>query len=532
MLWLSIFIEEFRLAIVRQALNGKLRPFSDSASIHVVASPDQLHPFAVRIGHFARPVLIGAAYILPIGLIVHAITFWGRGIIDSEAMEFVLNYLQKRPFFAQIFDPQINDWGAYQARELSYAFDLIDARIFAALLDHQVLLFVPFSGVLGLIAVSAVYFWGARRVLGLNGVMASMLLSLFLSCIVVQASTPILYRSSKIVLSVALLAFFFYTFSLLSIDKRQVTPLKSAALFPLGLVMALSDRQGFYYLISATIIVLMLGLIAKARGVARERGYLRVIFINAAAIGATIFYNRIFAPWLIHALNGYWPNFSYQNLPWSKLLDPTLPAKTWHLFGQQVSFFFGNIPFLPLIAMIVIAGLVITWKWRSAINNTHLILLAVSVVAAVAIIGLLATMVARHPAVYSVRDHSFWYYTLTLHVVFLFGITVWLTFLGGDSIARFNSVVYALIAVLIALNVRAYGQHRQTMIAANGWFQGQHEHSQALVEQFATAPPQREKLLSNSNDLFLDDQAHFLENVERAYLHLTGASQTDSTSQH
>ena len=124
-------------------------------------------------------------------------------------MEFVLNYLQKRPFFAQIFDPQINDWGAYQARELSYAFDLIDARIFAALLDHQVLLFVPFSGVLGLIAVSAVYFWGARRVLGLNGVMASMLLSLFLSCIVVQASTPILYRSSKIVLSVALLAFFF-----------------------------------------------------------------------------------------------------------------------------------------------------------------------------------------------------------------------------------------------------------------------------------------------------------------------------------
>jgi hypothetical protein len=68
------------------------------------------------------------------------------------------------------------------------------------------------------------------------------------------------------------------------------------------------------------------------------------------------------------------------------------------------------------------------------------------------------------------------------------------------------------------------------MIAANGWFQGQHEHSQALVEQFATAPPQREKLLSNSNDLFLDDQAHFLENVERSYLHLTGASRADSTS--
>ena len=530
MLRLSIFIKQFRLAIVRQALNGKLRPFSDSASIHVVASPDQPRPFAVRVGRFARPVLIAAAYILPVGLIVHAITFWGRGIIDSEAMEFVLNYLQKRPFFAQIFDPQINDWGAYQARELSYVFDLIDARVFATMLYHQVLLFVPFSGVLGLIAVSAVYFWGARRVLGLNGVMASMLLSLFLSCIVVQASTPILYRSSKIVLSVALLAFFFYTFSLISIDKRQVTPLKSAALFSLGLVMALSDRQGFYYLISATIIVLMLWLVAKARGVARERGYVRVIFINAAAIGATIFYNRIFGPWLIHALNGYWPNFSYQNLSWSKLLDPTLPAKTWHLFDQQVSFFFGNIPFLLLVAMIVIVGLVITWKWRSAINNTHLILLAVSLVAAVSIIGLLAAMVARHPAVYSVRDHSFWYYTLSVQVVILIGVSVWLCFIPPDKRPRFNPLAYAVIAILIAGNTLRYRSQREIMIHSTKWFDEQYAHSQELVAGFAAAPPTREKLQSETNDLFLDDQAHFLENVERSYLHLTGASRADSTS--
>jgi len=443
-------------------------------------------------------------------------------------MEFVLNYLQKRPFFAQIFDPQINDWGAYQARELSYAFDLIDARIFAALLDHQVLLFVPLSGVLGLIAVSAVYFWGARRVFALNGVMVSMLLSLFLSCIVVQASTPILYRSSKIVLSVALLAFFFYTFSLLSIDKRQVTPLKSAALFPLGLVMALCDRQGFYYLISATIIVLMLGLIAKARGVARERGYLRVIFINAAAIGATIFYNRIFAPWLIHALNGYWPNFAYQNLPWSKLLDPTLPAKTWHLFDQQVSFFFGNIPFLLLVTMIVIAGLVITWKWRSAISGNSLTLLAVSIASIIAIIGLLATMIARHPAVYSIRDHSFWYYTLTVHVVILFGVSAWLSFLNPRDRARFNPIIYALIALLIAGNVRAYARQREIMTQPDGWFGGQYAHSRALLAQFAADPPRRENLQSRSSDLFLDDQAHFLENVELSYLHLTGATQSHS----
>ena len=490
-----------------------------------MASPDKLGPFALRIGRYTRPVLIAAAYLLPIALFVRAVTFWGHGIIDSEAMEFVLNYLQKRPLLAQIFDPQINDWGAYQARELSYVFDWIDARVFAALLDHHVLLFVPLSGILGLIAVSAVYFWGARKVLGLNGVMPSMLLSLFLSCIVVQVSTPILYRSSKIILCIALLAFLFYTFSLLQSEERSLTALKCTALFLLGLLMALCDRQGFYYLISTTFVVLMLWLIAKVRGESTGRGYLPVIFVNAAAIGATIFYNRILAPQLIHALNGYWPNFFYQNLPWSQLLDPALPAKAWHLFQQQVSFFFGNIPFLVLASLIVIAAFGIAWKRRSAINSNNLTLLAVSVVSIIAIMGLVATMIARHPALYSIRDHSFWYYTLTLHVVFLFGISAWLSFLGPRDRSRFNPLLYALIAILIASNVRAYAHQREIMIHPDGWFGGQYSHSQALLAQFATDPPRRENLQSRSSDLFLDDQAHFLENVELSYLHLTGATQ-------
>jgi len=446
-------------------------------------------------------------------------------------MEFVLNYLQNRPFFAQIFDPQINDWGAYQARELSYVFDLIDARIFAALLDHQVLLFVPLSGVLGLIAVSAVYFWGARRVLGLNGVMASMLLSLFLSCIVVQASTPILYRSSKIVLSIALLAFLFCTCSLLRGDRRSLTSLKCIALFFLGLLMALSDRQGFFYLISASFVVLVIWLIEKLRGIATERGYLRIIFANSAAIAAAIFYNRIFAPQLIHALNGYWPNFSYQQLPWSKLLDPALPAKTWHLFQQQVSFFFGNAPFLVLASIIIITAIGNAWKWRSAISGNRLTLLAVSGVSIIAIIGLLATMIARHPAVYSIRDHSFWYYTLTVHVVILFGVSAWLSFLSPGDRSRVNPLIYAMIAILIAGNLRAYAHQREIMIHPDGWFGGQYAHSQALLAQFAADPPRRENLQSRSSDLFLDDQAHFLENVELSYLHLTGATQSHSPRQ-
>jgi hypothetical protein len=295
--------------------------------------------------------------------------------------------------------------------------------------------------------------------------------------------------------------------------------------------MALSDRQGFFYLISATFVVLVIWLIEKLRGIATERGYLRIIFANSAASAAAIFYNRILAPQLIHALNGYWPNFSYQQLPWSKLLDPALPAKTWHLFQQQVSFFFGNAPFLVLASIIIITAIGNAWKWRSAISGNRLTLLAVSGVSIIAIIGLLATMIARHPAVYSIRDHSFWYYTLTVHVVILFGVSAWLSFLSPRDRSRVNPLIYAVIAILIAGNLRAYAHQREIMIHPDGWFGGQYAHSQALLAQFAADPPRRENLQSRSSDLFLDDQAHFLENVELSYLHLTGATQSHSPRQ-
>ena len=108
----------------------------------------------------------------------------------------------------------------------------------------------------------------------------------------------------------------------------------------------------------------------------------------------------------------------------------------------------------------------------------------------------------------------------------LFGISAWISLLSPSDRSRFNPLLHALIAILIASNVLAYGRHRQIMTDPNAWFGGQYQHSRALADQFATAPPRREELQSRSSDLFLDDQTHFLENVELSYLHLTGATQS------
>jgi hypothetical protein len=88
-------------------------------------------------------------------------------------------------------------------------------------------------------------------------------------------------------------------------------------------------------------------------------------------------------------------------------------------------------------------------------------------------------------------------------------------------------VFYTLIGILIVLNIRGYERQRQVITTGNGWFAVQYEHSQALVAQFTAASPDREKLRLETSDLFLDDQAHFLENVERSYLYLTGSIRTE-----
>jgi hypothetical protein len=96
---------------------------------------------------------------------------------------------------------------------------------------------------------------------------------------------------------------------------------------------------------------------------------------------------------------------------------------------------------------------------------------------------------------------------------------------------RFKPVLYPLLAILIALNLRNYPRQRDAMIHSAKWFDNQYAHSQALAEQFRNDPPRREKLLARSSDSFLDDLDHFLENVELSYLHLIGAVHTEPPPQ-
>jgi hypothetical protein len=89
----------------------------------------------------------------------------------------------------------------------------------------------------------------------------------------------------------------------------------------------------------------------------REKNTLELMGPFIAALALSVLYNHIIAPWLTLTINGYWPDFKYQQLPWSDLAEEPLffLSQGALLYMDTVRFFLGNIP--RWAAVIVVLGL-------------------------------------------------------------------------------------------------------------------------------------------------------------------------------
>jgi hypothetical protein len=367
----------------------------------------------------------------------------------------------------------------------------MDARVFARLLvEHRVLLFVPLSSMLCVPALCVVFMTGARRVLRLDRTTALLLLSLFLSCIVFQASVPILYRSSKMLLSVAVLAFLFVMMALLKPGRAHI-PLRSAAgLFALGVLMPMCDRQGYAYLLSATVLCAVLW--ARQRWLSRawvepqsspdsrgrpgnaapHRQYGRVALVCSAATFAVVIYNNVLAPHAILRANGYWPDMSYENIPFERF-NGMLARNALRMFTGQASMQFGNLPLAALCALGAAVWVACALQrttppppgLRRWLASTGVI---VSTGFISVLIVLIAVMGMRHPPVFSIVDHAFWYYTLSIQALLLFGAALAVSRLPpADSGSTFTHVL--LIALTVS-NVLHYPGQRELLAGSGQWF--------------------------------------------------------------
>ncbi len=259
-------------------------------------------------------------------------------MIEEEALGFLRNFWGDRQVLQRIFDPRGYDF--YQARELSYAVDFLDAQWVRQLLARDVLFFVPPSAVAASLAVVAIGLRLVPRALpGLHPAVAWLVLLTYLSNFAVASTTGLLYRATKPLVAPLLLVLLLL--ALAEHRRPRMGPRAAfAAVFATGLAMSLLDRQGLFYLL----------LFIPVAGVAwlRSGRGLALVLGAAGAFAAWAAYNWALGPWVIHALNGYWPETRFQRLRPGWLMRPEPWLEGARLLGDWARVLVGGIP-LPAV---------------------------------------------------------------------------------------------------------------------------------------------------------------------------------------
>ncbi|MBA3269599.1 MAG: hypothetical protein H0T71_03740 [Acidobacteria bacterium] len=429
------------------------------------------------------------ARLLVIPALIAPFWFWNNGLLELEATQFVQRYLADRPILQKVFDPHINDIGTYQARELSYFFDYLDARVFAFFMNLDRAIFVPASSVGAGFLTALVIVWQTRRWPAATALAATLLLLLYLTNFIYVVTSGVFYRSTKPLLAPVLIATVLYLFNVLArpaslgeapggaLQSRAQRARHAVTLFTLLCTLSLLDRQGFFLAVVGLAIVVMYWISRKASG--------GLVIAAGSAVVSMVVYNMLVGPALIRALNGYNPSFQYQNVRLAEILTtPQHFVRAAEILWQATRVLVGGLP--SALAVILLA--VALWRlqpWRRARHPTVGMLVVVALPAAFLL--MFAIMVARHPAIYDLTDHRLWYYPLPWQALLLAGGTCAI----GYSI-RAGKAGTALLCGILALatvsNVTQWNSYRRDM-SFSQWFRVVSQQSEALKASLQDGRP-------------------------------------------
>ncbi len=402
-----------------------------------------------------------AALALVVAAIVTPFWYWSGGLIEIEALQFIRQYLDGRTLLQKIFDPHANDFGTYQARELSYLVDAMDAQVFKRLIASDVVLFVPLSAVASVVLTAAVFVVAVKRYPGLHPLTAALLLLVYFTNYIQLVTTGMFYRATKPLLAPVLMAASFYVLALVDAGRgtegwlnRRRAP---AAIFLLCVAMSLLDRQGFFY---ALIIV---GVVVVHAVRARRRW--DIVAAAATAVGCMAAYNLILGPWIVQRINGYSPSFEYQNVPIGELLSsPVYARRAGELLLQASAVLLGSVPsWLAAGAIVLFTVLAV----RRATDRMQVGLILSGVAAGQ--LGMFAAMVARHPPIYEWLDHRLWYYPVPYQALLFVSIVAGLNAIVVGWGRSRTLLLNIALALLVLGNVARWDDHLRAMQRSR-WF--------------------------------------------------------------
>jgi hypothetical protein len=413
-----------------------------------------------------RRLISAAAAVAAIAAAVTApFWFWRGGVLELEVLQFIQQYLDGRTVLAKVFDPSKNDFGTYQARELSYFIDYLDARVFEALMRQGWIPFIPMSALLSSVASAVIVLRSLRRYsIGLGP--ATLLALLYLTNYVHVLTMGLFYRATKPLVAPLLMAAVFYLAARLrDIHSdggerpawRRAIP--GLTVFVLFLLMGLLDRQGYFYAVAAA------GMLV-AWTLFNRRAWIMAVAAVSAALVLTA-YNWWIGPAIVQAVNGYTPGFDYQQIPPDRLQDLTPFRKATAMVIENSTLLLGSTSAIvsgALIAAAIVLALRQTplMKWR-----VTLLVVAAGVIASqIVMFGL---MIARHPMVYDWVDHRYWYYPLPFQALLFAGLCLLLARGMQGWSATGRAIAAGAIVLLIAGNISHWTDYRSRTMNSR-WF--------------------------------------------------------------
>ncbi len=266
---------------------------------------------------FYSPWFVVSVCMIPV---VFRILFGHSPSTHPEANCFIMHYNSGAMLHELIFDPVRTDWANYQARELSYLLDYIDAKfIFYSILNHfshfysvTSIFFLVMSGVL-------IYYKLKKLFPGKNHWLLLAVPFMYVCCYIDSIG---FFRSSKPAVSFLLLLLFFEIAEMLKEPERFLSVRSQTSIFIVLLLLPFFDRIGFFITaVCAGSSALMLTVYScnfswiKEVKVEKYKKALSIFSLFAlAAVVISLIYNFIFAPALVEAINHYRPSFAYQRL--------------------------------------------------------------------------------------------------------------------------------------------------------------------------------------------------------------------------
>ena len=247
----------------------------------------------------------------------------GGGYVHMESTAFLQVYNDRsRPVWNIVYDPLVTDWNAYQARELSYFVDWIDARFIYLSASWKMAHFYSLSAiVILLLCVILQQYFLEHDFPDLPPYLCSLFSLAFVAAPACREF--VFFRSAKPLTALAATVISFASWRIFKRRDLETAGRKTWILLGAALFLApLADRQGSFL---SACFGCICGAVLFVAAIPQVRGYFGIgdnamrKLHTAALLGgsAVLFgavYNLYLAPALIRALNGYAPSFEYQNI--------------------------------------------------------------------------------------------------------------------------------------------------------------------------------------------------------------------------